>query len=164
MSDRTVVIAGLVLPGPTLAPPYATDDRCVLWVAAPDQGDDAAGGGLPFQLRADDGRELLIECAGASARLPVRLRINFDRLPPAFAHGFMTTVPPQNRTAERERHAVRGQRLVSWLSIGEHVRLRGLLYDRAAFRGLPTIQAIALHVEGEPSIRSPALEVAEPES
>ena len=157
MSDQTVVVVGVVLPGPTLAPPYAVDERCVLWVAAPDSADDATGGGLPFQLRADDGRELLIECAGASARLPVRVRISFDSLLPEVVRTVKQAV------SGRKPPPITGTRLVSWVAVGDRIQLRGLQYDNSPFRGVQTVQAVALQAEGEPSLRAPVLEAAEPE-
>ena len=75
----TVVLEGVVLPGPTMAPPYTSDARCVIWAAARDGLDEAANSGaVAFLMRLDDGRDVVVQPAGATAVLPVRLRLEYQ--------------------------------------------------------------------------------------
>lgn len=166
MSDEPVVVVGVVMPGPTLAPPYTTGDRCVVWLAASHTGDDANGGGIPFQLRADDGRELRIECAGASVRLPVRLRISYDGLKIAAPPEWRKIVDGhvQHPASREQQQSQAGGRLVSWLAVGDRVGVYGHLFEPSPFRGPRTMQAQTVQASGEPCLRTPALDPAEPET
>lgn len=151
-----VVLAGTVLPGPSLAPPYASDARCVIWAAAHnDDLDVASSGGLAFHLRADDGRELAVETAGAAAVLPVRLRFTFGR---------EASVPTSDgASVKRMEQEVRR---VSWLAVGDRVTVAGRLTGAGApFRGRQVVAAVSIKIEGTgtSTLAVRALEPAEAE-
>ena len=155
-----VVLAGTVLPGRAIAPPYASDARCVIWAAAHnDDPDVAASGGLAFQLRADDGRELAVETAGAAVVLPVRLRFTFTR------ESHTAPVPDGSRPPGR---GVQQQeiRRVCWLAVGDRVTVAGRLTGAGApFRGRQMVVAVSIRIEGTaaPTLAVRALEPADPE-
>jgi hypothetical protein len=163
LNGESVVLAGTVLPGRAIAPPYASDTRCVIWAAAHnDDLDVAASGGLAFQLRADDGRELAVETAGAAAVLPVRLRFTFPR-----------TVAAAPRSAELDAalelpRSTGGleTRRVCWLAVGDRVTVTGQLVGGGApFRGRQTMSAISIRIEGTSAatLEVRSLEPADPE-
>ena len=160
MSQRVVTLAGVVLPGPTMTPPYATDARCVIWAAGTDEHDEgASSGALPFHLLADDGRELRIEPAGAAASLPVRLRLAFDR--PAAGPGGSPAAPAWKRRGK----ATTESHVAAWLAVGERIDVVGRLAGAAnPFRRHAIVVASALRVAGTPVLRVGALEPGEPET
>jgi hypothetical protein len=162
-ADRgeSVVLAGTVLPGRAIAPPYASDARCVIWAAAHnDDPDVTASGGLAFDLRADDGRELAVETAGAAAVLPVRLRFTFPRIVTAAARSAPADGRPPRTALDQE------MRRVCWLAVGDRVTVAGrLLGGGAPFRGRQMMAAISIRIEGTsaPTLEVRSLEPADPE-
>ena len=161
MNAPLVVLAGVVLPGRSMAPPYASDSRCVIWAAAHDEGDEAvASGALPFELRADDGRELMVEPANATARFPVRLHFSFERPDTAAMGEIRGEHPPW----QQKRINVKESRRVGWLAAGDRVTVQGVLSGKGApFRGRQAIVAVSLRVEGEPALSAASLQPGEAE-
>jgi hypothetical protein len=126
MTNERVLVVGKVLPGPTMAPPFASRIRCVVWAAGAGDADEAsASAALAFRLALDDGREVTVEPVGAVAALPIRSTVVYQR---EEAEDLGTRLLFERRKKYRQRLKPES-RAVAWLAVGDTVRVRGRLVD-----------------------------------
>jgi hypothetical protein len=124
MTQERVVVVGKVLPGPTMAPPYASRIRCVVWAAGDSKATNAsASGALAFRLMLDDGGEVIVEPVGAVAALPIRSTLVYQR---AVTEHSETRLTFGQRKTHQQR-LKRESRAVAWLAVGDTVSVRGRL-------------------------------------
>jgi hypothetical protein len=104
-----------------MAPPYASDIRCVVWAAAAGKAAKAsASGALAFRLMLDDGREVIVEPVGAVAALPIRSTLVYQR---EIADDGVRLTYGQRKTYQQRLK--RESRAIAWLAVGDTVSVRG---------------------------------------
>jgi hypothetical protein len=132
-----------------MTPPYFSDVRCVVWAAGGrTEAEASASGALAFAMLLDDGVELTVEPAGASAILGVRSAIEYRCVVPTDGRSEIRPLGSSGQIDPRRSRVTQWSRIVAWLAAGDEVTVEGRLVRGAPFRGQQCLVATRITVAG----------------